>query len=119
MINKNYSALKVAVLGSTGSIGTQALDVIRELGCNVVFLSARSNAELLSRQTAEFLPEAVCLTNAGKADGFVFPESGKTELFLGEKAHVECIASLDVDVIIHAVSGLSGIPSALEASKKG
>ncbi len=118
MIDRDYSGLRVAVLGSTGSVGTQALDVIRELGCKVVFLSARSNAELLSNQTSEFLPEAVCLTYPEKRDGFVFPKIGKTELFLGEKAHVNCIKALDVDVIIHAVSGLSGIPSALEASKK-
>ncbi|MBQ6262951.1 MAG: 1-deoxy-D-xylulose-5-phosphate reductoisomerase [Clostridia bacterium] len=119
MIDKDYSKLKVAVLGSTGSIGTQALDVIRELGCKVVFLSAKSNAELLSRQTEEFLPDAVCLTDPEKSDDFLFPRNRKTELFLGEEAHVKCISSLDVDVIIHAVSGLSGIPSALEASKKG
>ncbi len=119
MTNKSYNELKVAVLGSTGSVGTQALDVIRVLGCKVVFLSARSNARLLSEQATEFSPEAVCLTDESSADGFVLRNNGKTELYLGEEAHVNCILSLDVDVIIHAVSGLSGIPSAIAASKKG
>ncbi len=119
MKKSDYSELRVAVLGSTGSVGTQALDVIRELGCRVVFLSAKSNASLLSRQANEFHPEAVCLTDEKKGSDFIFPENGKTELFLGEEAHLKCIESISVDVIIHAVSGLSGISSAIKASEKG
>lgn len=119
MKEKNLNNLKVAVLGSTGSVGTQALDVIRRLGCRVIFLSARSNAELLSEQAIEFRPEAVCLTDPGKFADFKIPADVKTELFLGEQTHVNCISSLNVDVIIHAVSGLAGIPSAIAASKTG
>ena len=54
-------AKKIALLGSTGSIGRQTLEVARELGLPVAALAARSSLELLERQTREFHPKLVVL----------------------------------------------------------
>ena len=58
----------IAVLGSTGSIGTQALDVIREQrdALHVEVLSAHNNADLLVKQALEFKPNVVVIGNEGK-----------------------------------------------------
>ena len=52
---------KVSLLGSTGSIGIQALDVIKRHGLSVTALAAKSNWKLLSEQALEFKPELVCI----------------------------------------------------------
>ena len=119
MSEKKYSALRVAILGSTGSIGTQALDVVRELGCRVVFLSAHSNSDLLFRQAAEFSPDNVCLTSEKAYGVLKTPTELKSKLFIGEKAHLDLIRDTEADVIVHAISGLDGLPAAYCASEKG
>ena len=64
MKNKNEKK-KIALLGSTGSIGTQALDVIREHSdrYEAYVLTANNNADLLIRQAREFMPETVIVAN--------------------------------------------------------
>ncbi|MBQ8613315.1 MAG: 1-deoxy-D-xylulose-5-phosphate reductoisomerase, partial [Ruminiclostridium sp.] len=52
---------EIIVLGSTGSIGTQTLDVARMHGYKVLGLSANSNTELLEKQVREFIPKYVCI----------------------------------------------------------
>lgn len=61
---------KICILGSTGSIGTQAIEVAREQGFKITALSARSNVELLAKQAREFLPEKVCIFNEEKKTSF-------------------------------------------------
>ena len=51
----------ISLLGSTGSIGTQTLDVIRRLGYNVIALTANSRVDILERQIREFKPKYVAL----------------------------------------------------------
>jgi len=98
---------RVAVLGSTGSIGTQALDVIRRHReqYEVVALAAGRNTELLDAQAAEFgVPAARARAGLGNAD------------VLAELAALD-----DVDVVLNAVVGFAGLPatiSALEAGKR-
>ena len=97
---------RVAVLGSTGSVGTQALDVIRRHrdDYEVVALAAGRNTALLAAQAAEFgVPEA-------------HAQSGASESTLASLA-----ALPEVDVVLNAVVGFAGLPatiSALEAGKR-
>ena len=56
------------LLGSTGSIGTQSLDVVRKYGINVVALSAHKNVKLLEEQIKEFKPEYICITDIATAN---------------------------------------------------
>ena len=60
---------RLSVLGSTGSIGTQTLDVCRNLGFKVVALAAGSNVELLEKQAREFKPKLVAVFDETAAKG--------------------------------------------------
>src|SRR5258707_179269 len=95
---KRESRMKrIVILGSTGSIGTQALEIIRQYPekFKVVGLTANRNVEKLQEQIAEFKPEAVCITDREKAEFF------KTDipLFKGEEGLKE-MATLDSDLLI-------------------
>ena len=113
---------KIAILGSTGSIGTQTLDVVREHSdeLQVVALAAGSNKERLKEQIKEFHPKLVSLSDEKKAQEL------KEEL-VGEQVEVVCgmeglieVAGVDsADVVVTAVVGMMGILPTMEAIKKG
>ena len=107
---------RIVILGSTGSIGTQTLDIVRQHPdkFKVVGLTANQNIEKLQEQIAEFRPEAVCITDREKAESF------KTDavLFKGEEGLKE-IAILDSDLLINSIVGTAGLIPTLEAIKKG
>jgi len=96
---------RVAILGSTGSIGTQALDVVRSHRdqFEVVALAAARNAELLAAQAAEFGVASDCARICG--------DDGDT---LAELA-----AHPDADVVLNAVVGFAGLPATLSALEHG
>ena len=101
---------KIAVLGSTGSIGRQALDVIRALPdeLKVVALTGNKNLELLERQIREFHPEMFCPA--------VKPDTG----YGGEFLSAEEIASHpEVDFVIVATTGKAGLSPTLAALQAG
>lgn len=113
---------KIAILGSTGSIGTQTLDVVRAHSdeLEVVALAAGSNKERLKEQIREFHPELVSLSDEKKAQEL------KEEL-AGEAVEVVCgmdglidVAGIDsADVVVTAVVGMMGILPTMEAIRKG
>ncbi|HET7768337.1 MAG TPA: 1-deoxy-D-xylulose-5-phosphate reductoisomerase, partial [Chloroflexota bacterium] len=109
---------RVAVLGSTGSIGRQTLDVIREQSerFRVVALAAGSSATLLAEQAAEFHPDVVCLTGAESTDSL---KRGPWALLRGEK-ELETLAALpQADVVLVATSGRVAMPATLAAVTAG
>ena len=63
----NKSVKTVSVLGSTGSVGTQALDVIKELGLDVVMITGHKNIKLIAEQIKEFSPEIACVADCETA----------------------------------------------------
>lgn len=110
---------KVLILGSTGSIGTQALDIIREnkdkfCACG---LTCRSRVENLIAQMKEFNPSAVCVGNADDAAKVraVFPE---VQVFYGEDGLVE-IAKMDCDIVLNSLMGISGLAPTYTAISMG
>lgn len=107
---------RVVILGSTGSVGTQALDIIRQHRdkFKIVGLTTHQNIEKLQEQILEFKPEVVCITDREKADSF----KTNVTLFKGEEGLKE-IAILDSDLLINAVVGSSGLIPTLEAIRKG
>jgi len=108
----------IAVLGSTGSVGTQTLAVARERGYRVVGLAAGSNAELLLSQAAEFKPRLVSCAPA-VADAVRAELPTGTRLITGEGAADE-VAVLAVDTIVAAIPGIAGLrptESALAAGR--
>ena len=109
--------LKIALLGSTGSIGKQVLNVVRRYGerFSIVSLAAGSNAKLLCEQAAEFKPEIIALTDPEKATEIRELPKGVT-LYTGENALLHAVTE-KADVVFVAVSGFCGLSPVLEAIK--
>ncbi|MFQ5963950.1 MAG: 1-deoxy-D-xylulose-5-phosphate reductoisomerase [Candidatus Scalinduaceae bacterium] len=112
----------VVILGSTGSIGKNALDVIRNIRhkYKVVGLAANSRWELLAKQVKEFKPKIVSL-----ADERSIKELKKdltensVQILTGEDSIKEMVSKDDVDIVISAIVGAAGLPAAMEVIKNG
>ena len=113
---------KVAIFGSTGSIGTQALEVIRENKdiFEVEVLTAHTNDEMLVAQSIEFSPNAVVIGDVSKYEKVKSALSGTdVKVFAGEKA-LEEVADFDsYDIMIAAIVGFAGLKPTLKAVEKG
>jgi len=102
---------RIAVLGSTGSIGRNTLDVIRsfpETFC-VAALSAHSNIELLTQQAREFDPRLICVTDKDKAGSVARRFSGKARVFCGFEGLGELLSDSAIDLVVLAISGASAL----------
>ncbi|MHC4084395.1 MAG: 1-deoxy-D-xylulose-5-phosphate reductoisomerase [Planctomycetota bacterium] len=113
---------RIAILGSTGSIGKNALRVIDALGAGyeVVALSGHSSVELLAEQARKYRPKYVAVTNGDYVGelGDLVGDLG-IKILAGPDALTE-IAELDeVDVVLTAVVGAAGLPALLAAAEKG
>ena len=112
----------IAILGSTGSIGTQALDVIREQSefLHVEVLSAGRNADLLIKQALEFKPNAVVIAEPSLRDkvfNTLFDEGIK--VYCGDEALVQVVEMEGVDMVLTALVGAAGLRPTLSAIKAG
>jgi 1-deoxy-D-xylulose-5-phosphate reductoisomerase len=112
---------RITVLGSTGSIGTQGLEVIEKHNdkFEIVGLSAGKNFELLAEQIRKFNPQKVSVTDDKTAD--LLKQnlgSTKTEIIVGENASAE-IAQLGSDVVLNGITGAAGLPATISALKSG
>ena len=113
---------QVAILGSTGSIGTQTLDVVRSYPqlYKVYSLSAQRNVQKLSEQAREFLPEVVCI-----ADPTYYDELCEAlhdlpiKVVCGEVGLCEGVTADKVDVVVSSIVGFAGLIPTIEAIKKG
>ena len=113
---------KIAILGSTGSIGTQTLDVVREHSdeLQVVALAAGSNKERLKEQIKEFHPKLVSLSDGKKAQELKEELAGEqVEVVCGMEGLIEVAGADSADVVVTAVVGMMGILPTMEAIKKG
>ncbi|MBD5094369.1 MAG: 1-deoxy-D-xylulose-5-phosphate reductoisomerase [Subdoligranulum sp.] len=113
---------QVTVLGSTGSIGTQSLDVIRAQGYGVFGLAAHANAALLARQIEEFHPRAVCLVDETAADALAGMLQGMPDapsLLRGKEGLTELAAMQGTDIVLNAVVGIAGLAATLAAIESG
>ncbi len=112
--------MKVALLGSTGSIGCQALEVLRTVPCEIVLMAGGRNLPLLARQASEFSPGIVA-TTYGELEGALRAMIPQTMIKTcgGEKALKEALMASGADVVIHSIAGLAGLPYALCASEMG
>ena len=113
---------KIAILGSTGSIGTQTLDVVREHSdeLEVVALAAGRNKERLKEQIREFHPQLVSLSDEKKAEELKEELAGESvEVVCGMDGLIEVAGIDSADVVVTAVVGMMGILPTMEAIKKG
>ena len=113
---------RITLLGSTGSIGTQSLDVIRAQGYEVFGLAANRSADLLLRQIAEFRPKAVAVVDAAAAQRVksgIAGMSGAPLLLEGEKGLAELAAMPGAEIVLNAVVGVAGLAPTLAAIESG
>ena len=113
---------KIAILGSTGSIGTQTLDVVREHSdeLEVVALAAGRNKERLKEQIREFHPQLVSLSDEKKAEELKEELAGESvEVVCGMDGLIEVAGIDSADVVVTAVVGMMGILPTMEAIKRG
>ena len=110
----------IAILGSTGSIGIQTLDVARNLGITVSGLTANSNIDLLEKQAKEFKPLVISAGSPGLA-----LELGKRldghgiEVLYGVEGMKKVAAIKQTDTVVTSVVGIAGLIPTLEAIRNG
>ncbi len=111
----------IVILGSTGSIGTQTLEVVRSGSClSVAGLCANSNVELMEAQAREFQPEAVCLTDEQAAKTLKERLADtKIRVCSGMEGMLELAALPGADMVVCAVVGMIGVRPALAAIEAG
>jgi 1-deoxy-D-xylulose-5-phosphate reductoisomerase len=113
---------RIAILGSTGSIGTQALEVISDHPdeFEIEVLTAGSNAELLIRQSMQYVPSAVVIGNEEHYE--MVREALRNhpiKVYCGEKAIAQLAGIETVDMVLTAMVGFSGLHPTLEAIRSG
>ena len=113
---------RIAIFGSTGSIGTQALEVIREHPnlFEVEILTAQTNDALLLKQALEFKPNAVVIGDETKYESVKTALAGTdVKVFAGEQS-LEEVANFDTyDIMLAAIVGFAGLKPTLKAVQKG
>lgn len=112
---------RIAILGSTGSVGTQTVDlVLREPEkYQVVALAARKNVKLLAEQARQLNPQAVVIADETKYQELKDALAGqKVEIMAGAQAVVTA-AEMDSDWVMAAIVGAAGLPSTLAAARRG
>ncbi|MDO4166208.1 MAG: 1-deoxy-D-xylulose-5-phosphate reductoisomerase [Eubacteriales bacterium] len=112
---------QIAVLGSTGSIGTQTLEVVRaNKDMQVVSLAAGSNIDLLEQQIQEFHPEVVCVYQEKQAKELEKRLAGeRVTVLAGMDGLIACATASQVQIVVAAVVGMIGIRPVVEAIKAG
>ena len=113
---------RISILGSTGSIGVNALKVGSHLKdeLDIIYLSANRNAELLIQQAKEFQPKAVCIVDVS-----AFPDVQNAlmhldiEILTGREGLLELAARDDVDILLNGLVGTPGMEPTLKAIEAG
>ena len=108
---------RISILGSTGSIGTQALEVIERLSdkFEIISLSAGGNTDLLNEQIAKFHPKSVCISDSAKINDI----TGCNKVLAGTEGLEEICSNKENDIILVAVSGKIGLKPTITAIKNG
>lgn len=109
---------KISLLGSTGSIGTQSLDVCRMHGYQVKCLTANSRVDVIEKQIREFKPELVCMMDERSAKELKDKISDtSTKVVSGMDGLIECAVYDGADTVLNSVVGMVGLKPTLEAIK--
>jgi 1-deoxy-D-xylulose-5-phosphate reductoisomerase len=112
---------KISILGSTGSIGTQTLDVVsaHRDQFQIEGLAAGTNTDLLIRQVHEYNPSKVSVATRELAEHIKLHIPSSTKVYYGDEGLVEVAAGTDAEMVITAVMGSVGLHSTLAAIEAG
>ena len=117
-MNTNTKKIGIAILGSTGSIGTQTLEVIENYPeyFSLEVITANNNAELLIAQAKKFQPNTVVISNESKYQEVkVALKDEMIHVYAGEKALCEVVSSTHVDTVLTALVGYAGLKPTIAA----
>ena len=109
----------ISILGSTGSIGTQTLDVVRNLNLHITALSAHSNIKLLEDQIREFRPALAVVFDENRAEELKLNIADTDTKVLGGMEGLLEICRDDSELLVNSVVGMVGLAPTLEAIKAG
>lgn len=111
----------ISILGSTGSVGQQALKIIeKNKDLNIVSISANTNVDLMYRQILEFKPKIVCMYNlesAEKLKSILKNKNIKIEVYSGIEGLIKVATFSETDLLITSVVGMIGLIPTIEAIK--
>ncbi|WP_410770058.1 1-deoxy-D-xylulose-5-phosphate reductoisomerase [Fontibacillus sp. BL9] len=112
---------KIAIIGSTGSIGTQTLDVVKQHADQfaVEGLAAGTNAELFVKQVNDFKPKKASVATKEIADQVRHLIPNDVQLYYGEEGLVEVAAGTEAETVVTAIVGSAGLPATLAAISEG
>ena len=111
---------KIAILGSTGSIGTQSIDVALKHGYKVTALTAHSNAKILEEQARLLRPEKVALYDEARAAELKTSLADTDiQVLSGMDGIIECAAETEADTVINSVVGMAGLKPTLAVINAG
>ncbi len=112
---------KIAILGSTGSIGTQTLDIVRKHPdlFKVVALAANKNDILLEKQILEFQPEVAVLSDMDASKRLKKRYLGKTNILSGADGLESVAADTSAEIVVTSLMGFAGLRPTLAALKAG
>ena len=109
---------RISILGSTGSIGTQTLDVVRKLNLKVTSLAVHSNINLLEKQIREFMPKSVAVFDINAAEKLKTNISDlNVKVLSGIDGICELAAEKETDIVLNSVVGMVGLKPTLAAIK--
>jgi len=111
----------LTILGSTGSIGTQTLDIVRQFkdDFSINVLTANTRIKELEDQIREFNPKAVAISNEDAWREFKSNTSFKGEILCGEEGVITAASHPDNDIVMQALVGFSGVAPTLAAIEQG
>lgn len=110
---------QVIILGSTGSIGTQAVEVCKNIGYQVVGISAHRDVDTIVKQARELLPRYVVLSDPAAAAQAEQQLQGSGTAVLGGPEALCTLAGVQADLLLNALSGMVGLRPTLAALKQG
>jgi 1-deoxy-D-xylulose-5-phosphate reductoisomerase len=111
----------ICILGSTGSIGQNSLEVISNFPgkFRIAYLTTNTNIDLLRQQIHRFKPNAVAVLNESSASLLKQTIDGSCRVFSGEEGLIELVGRNDVDVVINSLVGFAGLRPTIEALQRG
>ncbi|MED5475295.1 MAG: 1-deoxy-D-xylulose-5-phosphate reductoisomerase [Candidatus Neomarinimicrobiota bacterium] len=113
---------KIGILGSTGSIGTQTLQVINlfKQDFEIIYLTANNNVELLIKQSLQYKPKYVCIVNESKVKQLTEKLSNlNCKIISGREGLLEIASCNEIDICVNALVGSSGMEPTVNSLKAG
>jgi len=112
---------KIFILGSTGSIGVNTLNVVREFSdlFEIEAITTNRNVDLLIKQIEEFKPKYAVISDKEAAEKMKDGYNGRTKIFYGKEGLIEIAKNAEYDILVSSLVGFAGLAPTIESIKRG